>query len=89
MGEKRNAHIILVGKLREKRELRRCRNRRKVNVKTSLNEIRWEGVFSSKALCEHGTEHSGSIKCSDPCSQSVCYVGSRWTDDINVDLKEI
>jgi hypothetical protein len=44
MGEKRNAHIILVGKLREKRELRRCRNRRKDNIKTSLNEIRWEGV---------------------------------------------
>jgi hypothetical protein len=44
MGGKRNAHRILVGNLREKRQLRRRRKRRKENFKRSLNEIRWEGV---------------------------------------------
>jgi hypothetical protein len=44
MGGKRNAHKVLVGNLREKRQLRRRRNRWKDNIKMSLNEIRWEGV---------------------------------------------
>jgi hypothetical protein len=45
MGEKRNAYRILVGKLEEKRPLRRPRRRWVDNIKIDLGEIGWVGMF--------------------------------------------
>jgi hypothetical protein len=40
----RNAYEVLVGKDEEKKPLGRSRRRRKVNIRTDLKEIGWEGV---------------------------------------------
>jgi hypothetical protein len=44
MGEKRNAHRILVGKQEEKRPLGRPRCRWEDNIKMDLKEIGWGGM---------------------------------------------
>jgi hypothetical protein len=44
MGEKRNAHSLLVGKPEGKRPLGRPRRRWVVNIKIELLEIGWGGV---------------------------------------------
>jgi hypothetical protein len=41
MGEKRNAHRILVGKSEKKRPLRRRRRRWEDNLRVDLREIEW------------------------------------------------
>jgi hypothetical protein len=72
MGEKRNAYRILVGKPEGKRSLGRPRRRWVDNTKMDLREIGWDGADwmdmaqdrdQWRALCEHGIEPSGSIKC--------------------------
>jgi hypothetical protein len=56
----------------EKRPLGRPRRRWVDNIKINLREIGWDGVDwidmaqdrdQWKGSCEHGIEHSGSIKC--------------------------
>jgi hypothetical protein len=44
MGEKRNADMILVGKLAGKRPLRRRSRRWVGNIKMDLREIGWDGM---------------------------------------------
>jgi hypothetical protein len=43
-GEERNAHMILVRKLGEKRPLGRPRRRWVDNIKMDLREIGWDGM---------------------------------------------
>jgi hypothetical protein len=61
-----------MGKLEGKRPLGRPRRRWVDNIKIDLREIVWDGVDwidlaqdrdQLRALCEHGDEPSGSIKC--------------------------
>jgi hypothetical protein len=47
MGEKRNAHRILVGRPEGKRSLGRPRRRWVDNIKMNLREIRWDGLDGS------------------------------------------
>jgi hypothetical protein len=44
MWEKRNAYMILVGKLGEKRALERPRRKLVYNIKMNLREIGWVGM---------------------------------------------
>ena len=41
VGDRRGAHICLVGKSEEKRPLRRPRHRWEDNIKIDLQEVRW------------------------------------------------
>jgi hypothetical protein len=61
----------LVGKPEGKRPLGRPRHRWEDNIRIDLREIKWEVVGwvhlaqdkdQVAACCEHGNEHSGSIK---------------------------
>jgi hypothetical protein len=64
MGEKRNAHKILVGKPERKRPLERPRRRRVDNIKMDLAEIGWGGVVVMKTMCNFrkiGTEFVNTI----------------------------
>jgi hypothetical protein len=70
MGEKRNAYRILVGKPERKRPLGRPRRTWGHNIRMDLREIRWDGMDwidlaqgPVEGSCEHGNEHSCSIKC--------------------------
>jgi hypothetical protein len=72
MGEKRDVHRLLVGKLEGKRLLGRQRRRWMDNIKKDLLEIGlsvvdWIGLsqdrYSWRALVNFGNEPSGSIKC--------------------------
>jgi hypothetical protein len=71
-GEKRNGYTILVAKPEEKRPLGRPRRRWLDNVTRDLTRDRMElygldpsgsGYGQVVGSCEHGNEHSGSIKC--------------------------
>jgi len=44
MGEMKNAHKVLVGKLERKRPLGRLRRRGEDNIRKDSKEIDWEGV---------------------------------------------
>jgi hypothetical protein len=44
MGAKRNAYIILTGKLKGKRPLGRPRHRWVDNIKVDLGELGWDGI---------------------------------------------
>jgi len=65
--EGRGVYRVLVGKPKGKRLLGRPRCRWEDNIKLDLREIGiagfgWLRIGSSGRLCEHGSEHSGSIK---------------------------
>jgi hypothetical protein len=65
--EKMNAYMILVGKPEGKRTLGRPRCRWVDNIKMNLRHIGWYGMdwidlAQDRDQCEHGNEHSGSIK---------------------------
>jgi len=71
VGERRDAYVVLVGRLKGKRSLGRHRNRWKNNIKMDLQELgRGRGPESSDSgqgrmvvCCEDGYEPSVSIKC--------------------------
>jgi hypothetical protein len=66
MGEKRYACRILVGKPEGERELARPSYRWEDNIKMDLRKwdgVVWTGYGPVEGSCEHGNEHSGSVKC--------------------------
>jgi hypothetical protein len=70
MGDKMNAHRLLVGKPEGRIPLARSRCRWVINIKMDLGEIRWGGVDWSgsgygqvECSCECSNEPSGSIQC--------------------------
>jgi hypothetical protein len=67
-GEGRNVYRVLVGKLKGKRPLGRCRHRWEDNVKIDLQELGWSDMdwidlAQDRDTCECGNEPLGSIKC--------------------------
>jgi hypothetical protein len=65
MRKKSNAYRTLVGKPEGKRPLGRPRRKWVNNIKMDLREIGWGDmawIDLVEGLCEHGNEHSGSIK---------------------------
>jgi hypothetical protein len=71
IGEKRNADMVLGGRLEGKRSQGRHIRRWEDNIKMDIREIRW-GIMlwnnlaegrEVKGSCEHGNEISVSIKC--------------------------
>jgi hypothetical protein len=74
MGERKGVHRALVGKPEGKRPLRRPRCRWEDNIKTDLQEVGCEGVWTGSSwlrigqvggICECGNEPSGSIQCEE------------------------
>jgi hypothetical protein len=74
MGEVRGAYNILVGRPEGRRPLGRSRCRREDIIKLDLGKIEFRDVDwihlaqdrdRWRALCEHGDEPSGSIKCGE------------------------
>jgi len=53
-------HRVLVGNLKERDHLEDL-GVEEVNIRTDLKRTGWESV----GCCEHGDEHSGSIKCGE------------------------
>jgi hypothetical protein len=70
----RYAYRVLVGKPEGSRPLGTPRRRWEDKVKMYIKDLEWEGVDwihlaqdrgHWRALCEHGNEPSGSIKCGE------------------------
>jgi hypothetical protein len=64
-GAKINAHMVLVGKLEEKKPLRTPRSRWVTNIKMDIREIvrpSMDGIDLAQ-YSEHGNGISGSINC--------------------------
>ena len=69
MGEGRESHWILVGKVEEKTPIGRPRRRWKDNFKINLKEINWKGVEKinqaqnkDNCSCEHRNKLSDCIR---------------------------
>jgi len=64
MGDKRGSHRFLVGDQREGERLILEWNFKKWDG-DARNGLFWHRMGTDGALCKHGNEHSGSIKCGE------------------------
>jgi hypothetical protein len=72
MGEGRGVYGALVGRPEGKRPLGRPRHRWEGNTEMDLREVGIDGAnwIQLAGFCEHGNEHSGSIKKAGYCLTS-------------------